>query len=96
MFGTCRPWRAALFEPRAPPAQIRWAELVSLAPELESVCLVAAALEINFFGAVDSQAAIIMMLTQGMRSSRFWPLPDIRAPGEEQIGLQQITPSVLL
>jgi len=43
----------------------------------------------NAFGLVDSLAvspAIIRMLSQGTRSSRFWPLPDIRARGGELFG----------
>jgi len=40
-------------------------------------------IKMNAFGLADSRAvspAIIRMLAQGTRSSRFWPLLDILAP----------------
>ena len=50
------------------------------APELVKYVWERVTFKMNAFGPVDSRAAstaIIRMLAQGTRSSRFWPLPDV-------------------
>jgi len=53
------------------------------APELVKYVWERVTFKMNAFGPVDSReasTAIIRMLAQGTRSSRFWPLPDILSP----------------